>query len=100
MNNETFTFGSVSASELKAFKDVTGFTPPIFVYPLRRGDEFYVNANGVYKTFGIKIKNIKLSSPQVAPGVICIEKIKRKWWQVWKPKYVAGRFMCVESREG
>lgn len=64
---------------------------------LQRGDIIWVNAQGVKESLGIKIKDIKLDTQNVWPNIICIEKIKRKWWQFWKPKYVAARFMCVRD---
>ena len=62
---------------------------------LRRGDIFCVNAQGIKESLGIKIKDIKFDAKHIWPNIICIEKIKRKWWQIWKPKYIAAKFMCV-----
>ena len=67
------------------------------VIPLRRGDIFYVNAQGIKKSLGMKIKDIELATQHVWPNIVCIEKIKRKWWQIWKPKYIAARFVCVRD---
>lgn len=60
------------------------------------GDTFYMNAHGVKDSCGIDIKDIQMATQHVWPNIVCIQKIKRKWWQIWKPKYVAAKFMCVQ----
>lgn len=66
-------------------------------FTLSPGDQFTVNAYGIKKDRGIKIKDIKLGSQEVWPNIICVKKIKRKWWQIWKPKYIAATFMYVKE---
>ena len=67
------------------------------IYHLRHGDVVVVNAVGFENCFKMKIKDIKLHKQQkFDQNFVCIEKIKRKkWWQFWKPKYVAVRLMYV-----
>ena len=66
------------------------------MYCVRSGDQFVVNAYGVEKSFGIKIKDINpCDDLQFGARIRCVEKIKRKWWQIWKPKYVAAKFIVV-----
>ena len=65
------------------------------LYKLERGDIFYLNDIGVEKQFGLSIKKLPFSQT-LEPGIICLEKIKRKhWWQFWKKKYTGARFMYV-----
>lgn len=86
------------------FKSVEfyGFEAPAYtssnsrMYCMRPGDRFVVNAYGIEKSFGIKIKNLNLyDNIYFGTWIRCIEKIKRKWWQIWKPKYIAAKFMVV-----
>ena len=71
--------------------------PTSRVYEFHNGDVIYINSIGFEKCFGIKIKDINLCDQHFDPYFICIEKIKRKkWWQFWKPKYVAVKLMYVE----
>lgn len=61
------------------------------------GDIFTVNYVAVKQIFGMPIKKIQLNEI-MCRHFICIEKIKRKhWWQFWKSKYVAAKFMYVEK---
>lgn len=80
--------------------NVYSATPPKtygYVVPIDAGDTFYMNAYGVQESCGISIKDIQMATQHVWPNIICIQKIKRKWWQFWKPKYVAARFMRVKD---
>lgn len=68
------------------------------IYCLHDGDEIIVNAVGFENCFGIKIKSINLCDQHFDPNFICIKKIKReKWWQFWKPKYVAVKLRYIEE---
>ena len=68
----------------------------IRVFPLRTDDQFIMNAYGVKQHFGIDIKDINLCEQrQFWPNIICIKKIKRKWWQIWRPRYVAATFRVM-----
>lgn len=65
------------------------------LFKLERGDIFFLNDMGVEKHFHLPIKKLPLDKI-LNPGIICIEKIKRKhWWQFWKKKYTGARFMYV-----
>ena len=65
-------------------------------YQLRHGDVVVVNAVGFENFFKMKIKDVNFCGPQFDSNFICIEKIRRKkWWQFWKPKYVAARLMYI-----
>ena len=65
------------------------------LFKLERGDIFYLNDIGVEKQFGMPIKKLSLDKT-LEPGIICLEKIKRKhWWQFWKKKYTGARLMYV-----
>ena len=65
------------------------------LFKLERGDIFYLNDIGVEKQFSMPIKKLPLDQT-FEPGIICLEKIKRKhWWQFWKKKYTGARFMYV-----
>lgn len=65
------------------------------LFKLERGDIFYLNDIGVAKQFYISIEKLPLDKI-IPPGIICLEKIKRKhWWQFWKKKYTGARFMYV-----
>ena len=77
-------------------------TPPSVprVYQLRHGDVVCVNAEGFESCFKMKIKDINLCNQHFNPNFICVEKVRRKkWWQFWKPKYVAARLMYVEAQK-
>jgi hypothetical protein len=65
-------------------------------YKLNYGDVFVLNDIGVKQAFGIPIKDIELGT-KLQYGIVCIEKIKRRWWQFWKPKYWGAKFVYVEK---
>lgn len=94
MMNKIGEFNSIPVANIVAVKDnVTYLNARCFV--LSPGDQFTVNAYGIEKDRGIKIKDIELGTQRVWPNIICVKKIKRKWWQIWRPKYVAATFRCV-----
>ena len=65
------------------------------LFKLERGDIFFLNDVGIEKQFHLPIKKLPLDKI-LYPGIICLEKIKRKhWWQFWKKKYTGARFMYV-----
>lgn len=72
------------------------YIPYTRVYKLHNGDEFVVNSIGFENCFGMKIKDINLCDQHFAPNLICVQKIKRKWWKFWKPKYVAVKLRYIE----
>lgn len=65
-------------------------------YKLNYGDVFVLNDVGVKQAFNISIKDIELGT-KLQHGIICLEKIKRRWWQFWKPKYIYAKFMYAEK---
>ena len=69
------------------------------VYEIKCGDIIWVNETGVQDLFNMPIKRLPLGK-RMEPSFICIEKTKRRhWWQFWKPKYVAAKFMYVEKEK-
>ena len=83
-------------SDLFVEDTTSPYTPR--VYQLRHGDVVVVNSVGFENCFKMKIKDINLHKQQFNPNFICIEKVKRKkWWQFWKPKYVAVKLMYVDK---
>lgn len=77
--------------------NIVSYAPRLF--KLAHGDIFTINYVAVKHTFGMSIRRIKLGE-KINQFFICMEKIKRKyWWQFWKPKYVAAKFMYVEKEK-
>ena len=66
------------------------------VYEIRCGDKFTLNNAAAKKMCGWSIKRLPLGE-RIYPGVICAEKVKRRWWQFWKPKYVYAKFIYVRE---
>jgi hypothetical protein len=67
------------------------------VYKLRDGDIFWANDEYSRLRFNVSLEDLTVGE-EVLPGIICIEKVKRRhWWQFWKPKYRGARFMYVEK---
>jgi len=65
------------------------------LFKLERGDIFFLNDVCIEEEYDLSIKKLPLDEI-IPPGIICIEKIKRKhWWQFWKKKYTGARFMYV-----
>lgn len=90
MNKE---FSPININDLRVYGDMPS---KVRVFRLSVGDVFILNAYGIQEHFGIKIKDIDLcSSHKFNNQFMCMKKIKRKWWQIWKPKYVAAKFMVV-----
>lgn len=88
--------GKFESVEFYGFEAAADLPSNLRMYRMYPGDRFVVNAYGVEKSFGIKIKDINLCDDiQFGTRLRCIEKIKRKWWQIWKPKYIAAKFMVV-----
>ena len=87
-------FDSIPITNIVAVKyNATYLNTRCFI--LSSGDKFTVNAYGIKKDCGIKIKDIELGTQMIWPNVICTKKIKRKWWQIWKPRYIAATFRYV-----
>lgn len=90
-------FGTVEPEVIVADHGVSimGYKPRIF--PLTHGDTFVSNNVVVQQVFNLPIRKIKLGEI-MNEHFICTKKIKRKhWWQFWKPKYVAAKFIYVEK---
>ena len=74
---------------------IVNYAPRCF--ELAHGDIFTLNNFTAKCVFGIPIRKINLNEI-MNEHFICMQKIKRKhWWQFWKPKYVAVKFMYVEK---
>ena len=74
---------------------VTGFEGR--TYKLEDGDIFWANDKYLQLRFNTTLEDVCVGG-EVLPGIICIEKTKRKKrWQFWKPKYIGARFMYVEK---
>lgn len=68
-------------------------------YKLSDGDLFWFNDKFIEDSFKTSVKRLTLGK-EVLPGVVCIEKTKRRhWWQFWKKKYTGARFMYVEKEK-
>lgn len=63
---------------------------------LSNGDTFVLNREAIKEVWGINIKRLKVGAT-LSLDCICTEKIKgyRRWWQFWKPKYIAAKFMFI-----
>jgi hypothetical protein len=67
------------------------------VYKLRDGDIFWANDEYSRLRFNVSLEDLTVGE-EVLPGIVCIEKVKRRnWWQFWKPEYRGARFMYVEK---
>lgn len=88
-------FKSIPSVKLLVEDEALPYTPRI--YKLHNGDEIIVNSIGFENCFGVKIKDINICDQNFDPNFICVKKIKRKkWWQFWKPKYVAVKLRYIE----
>jgi hypothetical protein len=68
-------------------------------YKLNNGDMFWFNDKLIEASFDTSVKHLTLGK-EVLPGVVCIEKTKRRyWWQFWKKKYTGARFMYLEKEK-
>lgn len=88
--------GKFKSVDVYNFKNSKDSPVRLRAFRLCPGDQFTVNAYGIEKSFGVKIKDIDLGTRYYfGCELICMNKIKRKWWQIWKPKYVAATFMVI-----
>ena len=60
-------------------------------FKLTRGDTFTLSNEGCVQAFNLTAKEIKLGKKY--DNMICTGKQKRKWWKIWKPKYISATFM-------
>ena len=83
------------------FHQVILSEPMVRAYRLQARDEFTLDATVINNMFKVNTRSLKIGSYlslNANIGIVCMTKIKRKqWWKIWKPKYVAAKFLVIEK---